>query len=114
MAEIVLAKQKIEKGKTERLREWMEEITEREAEAVETLKSEGMHSETAFIEQTEESDFLIYYMKADSIEQVYESFEDSSHDIDQEHKQVMSDVLESGENVGDYELLYHLENPESS
>ena len=112
MAEIVLTKQKIEDGKTQRLKEWMDEICEREEEAIETLKNEGMHSETAFIEHTDEGDFLLYYMKANDIEQVFESFENSSHEIDKEHKQVMNDVLESGENVSDYEVLYHLDNPE--
>jgi hypothetical protein len=112
MADIILTKQKIESGKTTQLKEWMDEICEREEEAIETLKSEGMHSETAFIEHTEEGDFLVYYMRADDMEQVFDSFNESSHEIDEEHKQVMDEVLESGENIGDYELLYHMDNPE--
>ncbi|PSQ44145.1 hypothetical protein BRD14_01760 [Halobacteriales archaeon SW_5_68_122] len=114
MTDIVLTKQKIENGETQQLREWMDEVSEREEEAIETLKSEGMHSETTFIEHTDEGDFLVYYMKADDMKQVSESFADSSHEIDEEHKRMMDNVLESGENVGDYELLYHLDNPEHS
>ncbi|EMA17039.1 DUF6176 family protein [Haloarcula amylolytica] len=112
MTDVVLTKQKIEGGKTAQLKEWMDEVCEREDEAIETLKSEGMHSETAFIEHTAKGDFLVYYMRADDMEQVFESFEESTHDIDEEHKQVMHEVLESGENIGDYELLYHIDNPE--
>jgi hypothetical protein len=114
MTDIVLRKQKIANGETQQLREWMDEVNEREEEAVGTLKSEGVHSETAFIEHTDEGDFLVYYMKADDMEQVSESFADSSREIDEEHKRVMDDVLENGENVGDFELLYHLDNPEHS
>ena len=114
MADVVLTKQKIKSGKTEQLREWMSEVREREAEAVETLQSEGMHSEAAFLEQSEDGDYLVYYMEAEDLHEVYEAFEASSHDIDKEHKQVMDEVLENGENIGtgNYELLYHMVNPE--
>lgn len=112
MPEVVLTKQKIEPGKTERLKEWMSEIREREQEAIETLQSEGMHSEAAFLEQSEGGDYLVYYMAAENMHDVFKSFEDSSHDIDEEHKQIMHEVLEDGESVGDYELLYHMVNPE--
>ncbi|ELZ96493.1 hypothetical protein C440_05078 [Haloferax mucosum ATCC BAA-1512] len=111
MADIVLTRQKVSDGKVPRLKEWMSEIQNREDEAIETLKG-GMHAETAFLEHTEDGDFLVYYMKADDIEQAYKAFEDSPHEIDKEHKAVMRDVLETGENVGDFELLYHLSNPE--
>jgi hypothetical protein len=112
MVDVVLSKQEIADGKTERLREWAEEVQRRSDEAVETLRDEGMHSETAFVEHTDDGDYLVYYMKADDIEAVYEAFEDSTHDIDEDHKRVLADVLADGENVGDYEFLYHLENPE--
>lgn len=70
-----------------------------------------MHSETAFIEQTDDGDYLIHYMKADDMDDVFEAFEQSLHDIDIKHQQVMKEVLERPENVGKYELFYHLENP---
>lgn len=112
MVDVVLTKQKIEPGKTPRLKEWMGEIRTREDEAIETLESEGMHSEAAFIERTDEGDYLVYYMEAEDMEHVFESFSKSSHEIDLEHQEVMSELLESGQNVGDYELLYYLVNPE--
>ncbi|WP_435159451.1 DUF6176 family protein [Haladaptatus sp. DFWS20] len=111
MTDIVLMKQKIKPGKRSRLKEWSAEIKERNEEAIETLQNEGMHFESAFIERTDEGDFLVYHMKAEDIEEVYESFENSSHGIDREHEEVMRETLESAENVGEYELLYHLDNP---
>lgn len=38
MSEILLMKQKIEEGKTARLKEWMAEIRDREDEAIATLE----------------------------------------------------------------------------
>jgi len=111
MADVVLTKQKVESGKTEQLREWMDEIRQREDEARETHENEGMISEAAFLEQTDDGDFLIYYMEAEDMEYAYEAFGDSTHDIDAEHKAVMNDVLEDDPNVGGFELFYHFRNP---
>lgn len=112
MVDVVLTKQRIESGKVSRLKEWTEEIRQREDEAVATLKNEGMHSESAFIESTDDGDFLVYYMEAEDIEQVYSAFEESEHEIDREHAEVMRDVLEDGSSDSEFELLYHMENPE--
>ncbi|WP_227353314.1 DUF6176 family protein [Haladaptatus salinisoli] len=111
MVDVVLTKRKIKPGKTRRLKEWMAEIRSREDEAVETYESEGMHSESAFIERTDEGDFLVYYMESEDARRAYEAFENSTHEIDREHKEVMEATLEDERSVGEYELLYHLAHP---
>ncbi|GAA0248872.1 DUF6176 family protein [Haladaptatus pallidirubidus] len=111
MTDVVLIKQKIRPGKTERLKEWSEEVRAQKDEAIVTLQNEGMHAESAFIERTDEGDFLVYYMKAENNHEVYESFENSTHEIDREHENVMRETPENVEDVGEYELLYHLDNP---
>ena len=108
MADVVLTRQRIEPGKTEKLREWLSKVRERENEACETLESEGMASEAAFLEQTEDGDFLVYYMEAEDLEQAYEAYAESSHEIDAEHEDVLSDVLEESPDFGEFELFYHL------
>jgi hypothetical protein len=112
MADVLLSKQKIKSGKTARLKEWMAEIQTREDEAIETLKHEGMHSEAAFLQRTEDGDFLVYYMEADDMDHVFEAYKQSDHEIDHEHREVLEDVLEDGSDVDNYELLYHLTNPD--
>lgn len=112
MPDVVLTKNRIAPGKTERLREWMAEIRSRENEALETLEHEGMHEEAAFLERTDDGDYLVYYMKADDVDEVFASFENSPYDIDQEHREVMDEVLASGADDRSIELLYHLSNPE--
>lgn len=65
MVDVVLTKQRIEPGETDRLREWCTEIQEREAEALATLEAEGMHEEAAFVEAGDDGEYLVYFMKAD-------------------------------------------------
>ena len=111
MVDIVMTKRRIEPGKTRWLKEWMAEIRRREDEAVETYESEEMYGESTFIERTDEGDFLVYYMESEDAQRAYEAFENSTHEIDREHKEVMEEVLEDERNVGEYELLYHLTHP---
>jgi len=107
---------KIEPDKVDRLKEWMDEVRERESEVIETFQSEGMLTEAAFLEQgTTACTYLVYFMEAEDLREVYESFSESTHDIDQEEqKEVMDDVLESPKDlgVGNYELLYYMVNPD--
>lgn len=112
MADVVLTKNRIEPGKTERLREWMSEIRSRDEEAVETLRHEGMHTEAAFLERTDEGDYLVYFMEAADIEAVFEAFESSPHEIDHEHRAVMEEVLADEPTGSEIELLYHMVNPD--
>jgi hypothetical protein len=114
VTEAVLTKQKIEPDKVDRLKEWMDEVRERESEVIETFQSEGMLTEAAFLEQGDDGVYLVYFMEAEDLREVYESFSESTHDIDQEQKEVMDDVLESPKDlgVGNYELLYYMVNPD--
>ncbi|RDI72400.1 DUF6176 family protein [Halopelagius longus] len=112
MSEVILTKNRIEPGKRDRLREWMTEITTRREEAIETLRYEGMISEAAFLEQTDDADYLVYYMEAEDIDGVYEAFQSSPYEIDHEHGEVLDEVLADDQPKRDIELLYHLVNPE--
>jgi hypothetical protein len=114
VTEVVLTKQKIEPDKVDRLKEWMDEVRERESEVVETFQSEGMLTEAAFLEHGDDGVYLVYFMEAEDIREVYESFSESTHDIDQEQKEVMDDVLKNPKDLGfgNYELLYHMVNPD--
>ncbi|MFC6824310.1 DUF6176 family protein [Halopelagius fulvigenes] len=113
MSDVVLTKNRIEPGKTDRLREWMAEITTRREEAIETLRYEGMISEAAFLERTDSDDYLVYYMEAEDIDGVYEAFRSSPYEIDREHGEILDEVLADDQPKRDIELLYHLVNPES-
>lgn len=112
MSEVLLTKNRIEPGKTERLREWTEEIKRRHDEAIETLQHESMYSEAAFLERTDDENYLVYFLEAEDIDQVFKAFESSPYEIDEEHQEVMNEVLADDDANRDIELLYHLVNPE--
>lgn len=112
MPEVILTKNRIKPGKTERLREWMAEIQTRREEAIKTLQYEDMLSEAAFLEQTADADYLVYYMEAESVDRVFEAFQSSPYKIDREHQEIMDEVLADDQPERDIEHLYHLVNPE--
>lgn len=112
MTDVVMIKQRVKETKVDRLEEWMAEVRDRTEEVEATLRDEGMQTESAFLEHTDDGPHLVYYMDAEDIDHVWEHFEDSDHDIDEAHKAVMREVLEAGQDVGEYELLYHVTNPD--
>lgn len=112
MAEVTLMKQRVDPERVATLREWLEGVQDREAEAAETLRKEGVYTETAFLEETADGTYLVTYMEAEDSEQAWEAFEASDREIDAEFKRIMEECLEDLGNVGEYERLYHLTNPE--
>ena len=54
------------------VRDWAAELNRRADEVLATLRDEGVVVESVFLEQTASGDFLIYYMKAQSIERASE------------------------------------------
>lgn len=51
-------------------------------------------------------------METENIDEVFQEFENSKKIIDQEHKEIMDEILEGEREAERYELLYHLANPE--
>jgi hypothetical protein len=92
MFETRCMKIKLKEGSLERVREWAETINRRRDEALETLRDEEVVIESAFLDSTPEGDFLIYFMKAKSFEQVAEAFQKSIHAIDEYHREFLRDV----------------------
>lgn len=112
MAEVAPTEQKIEPGTTGRLVKWTEAIGDREDEVIGTLENEGMHLEAAFVKRTDEAAFLVYSMTAGDVDVVREAFDESDHEIDREHRDVLEEFLESPGRVGDYAHFYWVRNPE--
>lgn len=112
MVEPVLLRQRVDPERVEDLREWTAEVRTRPEEHVETLRNEGVYTETAFLERIDGEPYLTYYMETESVAGAFEAFESSEFDIDAEHEEVMQEVLESSENVADADVLYHQVNPD--
>ena len=90
-------KVRLRRGSIERVREWADELNRRSDEVLETLRDEGVAIEAAFLDRTSEGDFLIYFMKAQSLSAAREVSRRSQHPIDEYHQRFWADVRESAE-----------------
>jgi len=98
---------KLKSNSIEKVREWAKVMNERKVEALATLREESVILETVFLDRTNEGDFLIYLMKAESFEKSKKAVENSVHEIDKFHGQFKLETWESGKKL---ELLIDLEN----
>ena len=94
----------------ERVRQWATTLNEsRRAEALATLRDETVVFEAAFLDHTAGGDFLIYVMKAESLQKAKEAAVTSTHEIDKYHKEFKRDTWGSREQL---ELLLDLDRIE--
>jgi len=76
--------------------EWKKTINERIEEAVATLKDEGVQLESWFHLSLDGKDYLLSYMRADSMEKAHEVVKHSEHDIDAYHQQFKKNAWGTG------------------
>ncbi|WP_440989527.1 DUF6176 family protein [Haloarchaeobius baliensis] len=114
MADIFIRKQKIRPGKTERLREWIAEMHDaanREA-AHDIWSAESLHTISLFIEHGEDGDYFVWFLEAESMEQLIKARRDSTHPLHAVEDEMMAEVLEDPEEAGNFEPLLHGVSPE--
>ena len=80
-------------GKVDRLRWWLREVARRRDEALETLVSEGVRHEAAWLLETADGPILVYAIEAEDLARVDEAFNTSTFPIDHEHRRIMDEVL---------------------
>lgn len=116
MAETFIRKQKIRPGKTERLREWiakMEDEAEADCQGVRDIwAAESLHTISLFIEHTEDGDYFVWYLEAESMEQLINARHSSTRPLHDVEDAMMKDVLENPDETGDFEPLLHGVSPE--
>lgn len=104
-----VAMRRVAEDEVDRLRQWMAELMRRRDEVIETFVNEGVRHEVAYLLATADGPVLLHVIEVDDPERASAAFRASSHPIDAEHKQVMSEAL-----AGPYdaELLYDVRLPE--
>ena len=80
----------------EKAREWSQTIKTCKEEALATLRDESVILETVFLDQTTEGDFLIYLMKAESLEKANTAVKASVHAIDEYHQNFKRECFADG------------------
>ena len=88
------------------VQQWQQQLNQRKAEAIETLKAEGVFVESWFHVSLEGRDYLIAYMRAEDIAKAQQIGRESQFPIDQVHKQFKS----NWEKVYPAKLLLDLDN----
>ncbi len=88
----------------------METATSRRNEPVATLQDENVYSEAAFLESRPDGDYVSFYMEAEDVAAAAEAFEASTHNLDRQFKQLLSEVVAHDQPDEDIEPLYHVMN----
>jgi hypothetical protein len=105
MTDLHCSKIKLKPNSLEKVREWAAEITRRQDEALATLRDESIFIESFFLERAGDGDYLIAYIRAESLEQSQKAVTTSTHAIDAYHKAFKKECWEGGERL---ELLVDL------
>jgi hypothetical protein len=90
-------------GSVERVREWATELNARRDEVMATLRDEGVRIESVFLE----GETLVYFLKADSVDQAREVYARSEHAIDTYHQRFKDETFAEQTQL---ELLIDFEN----
>jgi hypothetical protein len=86
---------KLKPGSDEKVEEWRKTISSRLNEAIATLKDEGVEIESWFKVEIEGHDFLLWYMRAESITRAFEVSQTLKHPIDQFHYKLMAEIMDT-------------------
>jgi L-rhamnose mutarotase len=101
--ETVCVRVRLKEGSLERVREWARELNSRRDEVLATLRDEGVRVESVFLD----GDTLVYYLRADSLEQAREVYAHSTHAIDAYHQRFKDETFDGQTSL---ELLIDFEN----
>ena len=85
---------KVKQESHELVETWASTIRQRTREALLTLHDEGVQIESWFELEIEGSKYLLWYMRAESIEKIWEAFATSKHEIDLFHLESMTAITE--------------------
>lgn len=105
MSLVSLVKFRFKPDKKQIWLDWSQELLRRKEEVIETLKNEGVVSESCFISQNGEE--VYYFMEALDLNKAHEMVDKNPHPIDNEHKIARQSSLEFVEKL---EVLFEFAN----
>ena len=105
MTQVKLVKLELKEGNKQVWLDWCEELKQRKDEVIETLKNEGVLSESCFLSEDERC--VYFFMEAESFEKAKIAVEQSNFQIDSEHQKKRALCLTK---VAQLKELFHFEN----
>lgn len=88
MTQVKLIKFEIKPGRKEAWLKWVRELETIREKVIQTLKKEGITSESCFI--SEDNKYLYYFMESNDFKKANEIFMNSTNPIDKKHKDELS------------------------
>ncbi|MGF1787503.1 DUF6176 family protein [Photobacterium swingsii] len=89
--------------------EWQAAMSSRVNEVMQSLKAEGVQLESWFKVELAGESYLLWYMRAESLQKAVEVFQQSTKAIDLFHFQALSEFAVKDGHI-ETELLLHFEN----
>ena len=86
---------RLKQGSLPIVRKWAETMNDRMKEVLASLHDESVVIESVFLLSREEGDYLVYYMRAVSMDQARMVVKTSEHDVDAIHKRFKQEAWES-------------------
>ncbi|MEX2514757.1 MAG: DUF6176 family protein [Candidatus Paceibacterota bacterium] len=105
MTNTKLVKFKFKLGTKQIWLDWSKELKRREDEVIETLKNEGVVSESCYM--SDDGEHVYYFMEAEDFEKVKRAVSENPHPIDSDHKKARESSLDF---VSKLECLFHFSN----
>jgi uncharacterized protein DUF6176 len=100
-------KVRLKPGSLERVRAWAAELNGRRDEVLATLRDEAVVIESVFLDESDDGDFLVYFMKARSLADATRVAQRSTHAIDAYHQEFKRSTWEA---TTPLEVLIDFEN----
>jgi len=88
---------KLKPGSLPIVRHWAATLNSRMKEVLATLHDESVVVESVFLLCRNDGDYLVYYMRAHSMEQAKQAAQSSPHEIDVFHQQFKKEAWEGSE-----------------
>jgi hypothetical protein len=92
MYETQLLKIRIRPGMTEKVVAFIQSLKDREGDAIDALRREGMIIESLFLERREEADYLYYYVKSKDLARAYQVNMQATDPLTLEIRKFISDT----------------------
>jgi hypothetical protein len=83
---------KIREGAIQKVYDWRDHLNDHRAEALESLRQEGVFIESVFLDTIGDENYLVYYMKFRDPEKAKNAFLNSTLNIDRYHEQFKKEV----------------------
>lgn len=90
---------RLKPGSLHIVREWAETMNDRMKEVLATLHDESVVVESVFLLSREDGDYLVYYMRARSMEQARTVVKTSKHEVDAIHQRFKREAWASMEDT---------------